>query len=281
MIIDVAADARGQIIDASVFAGSGYPAFDLAGLRAARASTYSGGHLHVLPKSTFVGNISSPQPSRRISESCDRRGLAKRGLRRGALRRRRDEDGLVCRGGFDRVLCGRCARDALAPNSARRTRANSERSGKPRTRRYSRTTSTALSQPSTVDATLIADTDRGWFAWNVAGVPLVSVTRMDQAGTWPVPYKAWSSRDLSVAIPGDVVVKHAWVTNGRATGRVDVQLGRARPRSLAAFRGLMPRRHTRTLAGDAAAGHCERSTRKCGTVCRKPTRRAVRHRYVR
>jgi hypothetical protein len=75
----------------------------------------------------------------------------------------------------------------------------------------------ALSQ-RTVDATLIADTDRGWFSWSVADVPLVSVNRMDQAGTWPVPYKAWSSRDLSVAIPGDVVVKHAWVTNGRATG---------------------------------------------------------------
>jgi hypothetical protein len=75
----------------------------------------------------------------------------------------------------------------------------------------------ALSQ-RTVDATIIADTDRGWFTWSVTSVPLVSVGRMDQAGTWPVPYKAWSSRDLTVAIPGDVVVKHAWVTNGRATG---------------------------------------------------------------
>jgi hypothetical protein len=75
----------------------------------------------------------------------------------------------------------------------------------------------ALSQ-RTVDATLIADTDRGWFAWSVAAIPLASVTRMDQAGTWPVPYKAWVSNDLSVAIPGDVVVKHAWVTNARGTG---------------------------------------------------------------
>jgi hypothetical protein len=75
----------------------------------------------------------------------------------------------------------------------------------------------ALSQ-RTVDATLIADTDRGWFSWSVMGVRLVSVNRMDQAGTWPVPYKAWSSRTLSVSIPGDVIVKHAWVTNARATG---------------------------------------------------------------
>jgi hypothetical protein len=75
----------------------------------------------------------------------------------------------------------------------------------------------ALSQ-RTVDATIIADTDRGWFAWSVTGLSLVSVNRMDQAGTWPVPYKAWSSRDLTVAIPGDVVVKHAWVTNASATG---------------------------------------------------------------
>jgi hypothetical protein len=75
----------------------------------------------------------------------------------------------------------------------------------------------ALSQ-RTVDATIIADTDRGWFSWSVTGVPLVSVNRMDHAGSWPVPYQAWSSRDLSVAIPGDVVVKHAWVTNARATG---------------------------------------------------------------
>jgi hypothetical protein len=75
----------------------------------------------------------------------------------------------------------------------------------------------ALSQ-RTVDATLIADTNRGWFVWSVAGIPLALVNRMDKAGTWPVPYKAWSSGDLSVAIPGDVIVKHAWVTNGRAIG---------------------------------------------------------------
>jgi hypothetical protein len=70
----------------------------------------------------------------------------------------------------------------------------------------------------TVDATMIADTNRGWFAWSVAGVPLESVTRTDTAGTFPVKYEAWVSKELSVAIPGDVTVNHAWVTSGSATG---------------------------------------------------------------
>jgi hypothetical protein len=69
----------------------------------------------------------------------------------------------------------------------------------------------------TLDATLIADTDRGWFAWNVSGVKLGSVPHTDTAGTWPVHYNAWESPELSVAIPGDVTVKHAWVTNAHGT----------------------------------------------------------------
>jgi len=69
-----------------------------------------------------------------------------------------------------------------------------------------------------VDATIIADTSRGWFTWSVTGVALAGVNRIDAAGTWPVPYKAWASRDLTVAIPGGAIVTHAWVTNARATG---------------------------------------------------------------
>jgi hypothetical protein len=75
----------------------------------------------------------------------------------------------------------------------------------------------ALSQ-RTVDATIIADTNLGWFSWSVSGVPLGRVKRTDTAGTWPVPYEAWSSPSLSVAIPGDALITHAWVTAGKVSG---------------------------------------------------------------
>jgi hypothetical protein len=42
VLVDIAADEQGHLIDASVFAASGYPAFDSAGLRSARLSSYSG-----------------------------------------------------------------------------------------------------------------------------------------------------------------------------------------------------------------------------------------------
>jgi hypothetical protein len=75
----------------------------------------------------------------------------------------------------------------------------------------------ALSQRN-VDATLIADTNLGWFTWSVSGIALGRVKLTDVAGTWPVPYDAWSSSPMTIAIPGDAVVKHAWVTNGRVNG---------------------------------------------------------------
>lgn len=42
VIVDIASDERGHLLDASVFSSSGYPALDRAGLRAARMSSYSG-----------------------------------------------------------------------------------------------------------------------------------------------------------------------------------------------------------------------------------------------
>ena len=74
----------------------------------------------------------------------------------------------------------------------------------------------ALSQ-RTLDATMIADTDRGWFSWSVAGVPLVRVERTDTAGTWPIRYQAWSTDALAVALPAGAAVKHAGVTSARGT----------------------------------------------------------------
>jgi hypothetical protein len=42
VLIEIATDEEGHLIDASEFAGSGYPAMDAAGLRASRRSSYSG-----------------------------------------------------------------------------------------------------------------------------------------------------------------------------------------------------------------------------------------------
>lgn len=64
--------------------------------------------------------------------------------------------------------------------------------------------------PRTVDAGFIADTDRGWFAWSAAGVPLMAVEHNARA----------DSAAYAVTFPQPVVVRHAWVTSASANGKV-------------------------------------------------------------
>jgi TonB family protein len=79
---------------------------------------------------------------------------------------------------------------------------------------------TALSLRS-VDATIIADTDKGWFGWRVAGVPVgaVSYTRTPAGGTARTDTR-FESVDLTVVFPEAVVVQHAWVTSASTTGEL-------------------------------------------------------------
>jgi TonB family protein len=61
--VDVALNGRGQIIDTSIYVGSGSPQFDAAALRAARRSEYTGGVSycqHVRGEYVFVATFQSP-----------------------------------------------------------------------------------------------------------------------------------------------------------------------------------------------------------------------------
>jgi hypothetical protein len=81
---------------------------------------------------------------------------------------------------------------------------------------------TALSR-RTVDATLIAETDKGWFQWNVTGVPLGKATysqamRAAGRGAVTVTYEGFGSPKLSVDFPMAVIINHAWVRSAQTTG---------------------------------------------------------------
>jgi TonB family protein len=61
----------------------------------------------------------------------------------------------------------------------------------------------AGSQRVIANATFVADTDQGWYGWNVADIPIGTSKRSDV---------------LSVTFPLPVTVRHAWVTNAALVG---------------------------------------------------------------
>ena len=78
--------------------------------------------------------------------------------------------------------------------------------------------------PRAVDASMIADTDHGWFSWRIAGATLHSVTRTDHVKVngrnQPEQYAIAESGPLAVAFPLAVVIHHAWVVHGKTSGEV-------------------------------------------------------------
>jgi hypothetical protein len=72
---------------------------------------------------------------------------------------------------------------------------------------------TALT-PRTIGATLLADTDRGWFGWRVTSVPLTAA-RLPNGG-----YQGRGARSapLEIDFPAPVVVAHAWISTASAPG---------------------------------------------------------------
>lgn len=60
--------------------------------------------------------------------------------------------------------------------------------------------------PRLLDASIVADTDHGWYGWNVTGVSL----RTSSDGA--------VSRPLIVGFPNDLVVRHAWITEAKTSG---------------------------------------------------------------
>ncbi|MBV8198803.1 MAG: hypothetical protein JO263_11745 [Candidatus Eremiobacteraeota bacterium] len=70
-----------------------------------------------------------------------------------------------------------------------------------------------------VVATMLAETDRGWYAWRTENVP---ITDEIVASWWVLPAVAVSSYarsgKLSVSFPRSVMVRHAWVSEAQADG---------------------------------------------------------------
>jgi TonB family protein len=75
----------------------------------------------------------------------------------------------------------------------------------------------AATSRTIADATLIADTDHGWYRWTVAGVvlPAAKATETTARKTYTIDF-AQSDR-LHVAFPEALLVRHAWITSARAT----------------------------------------------------------------
>jgi hypothetical protein len=75
--------------------------------------------------------------------------------------------------------------------------------------------------PRTVDAELIADTDKGWFKWNVTGVELMDDVRF-VAEHPSAPdlqrqlFHVGVSSSLAVTFPTALLVRHAWIVSANA-----------------------------------------------------------------
>lgn len=68
------------------------------------------------------------------------------------------------------------------------------------------------------EASLFADTDRGWFEWNVQDVEMHGVPRqVDDAGFHGTVTQIRSS-PLPISFPYPVVVRHVWVNSARRSG---------------------------------------------------------------
>lgn len=69
-----------------------------------------------------------------------------------------------------------------------------------------------------VDATIIADTNHGWFAWTVKGVPIQGKTYLVKQTPFHYIYKSAASPTLTVEFPANTSVNHAWVTRASTMG---------------------------------------------------------------
>ena len=77
---------------------------------------------------------------------------------------------------------------------------------------------TALT-PRSVDATIVADTNDGWYSWSVTGVSVPLAHHVVSYGkALSFAYDMAESAPLAVAFPSPVMVRHAWVTTAKTSG---------------------------------------------------------------
>ncbi|MGA8533053.1 MAG: hypothetical protein WB615_02965 [Candidatus Tumulicola sp.] len=72
--------------------------------------------------------------------------------------------------------------------------------------------------PRSLDASLVADTDSGWYAWSISGVALQENQRKRPLVNGTLRYVVAASASLAVAFPAPVVIRHAWVAEAKTNG---------------------------------------------------------------
>jgi outer membrane biosynthesis protein TonB len=68
------------------------------------------------------------------------------------------------------------------------------------------------------DASIIADTDHGWYRWSLSNVPLAAATTTEVTPKKTYTRDYAKSDRLFVAFPDALLVRHAWITTARTTG---------------------------------------------------------------
>jgi TonB family protein len=69
---------------------------------------------------------------------------------------------------------------------------------------------------SVADASIIADTDHGWYKWSVADVAMPITTESVTTGNKTYQHKFAQSNRLQVVFPDALLVRHAWITRAKA-----------------------------------------------------------------
>ena len=72
--------------------------------------------------------------------------------------------------------------------------------------------------PRTIQGTILADTDHGWFTWTQQPVALTRTTLTVRTPTYTMRYIAAVSPELSVAFPVAVDVNRAWLATAASRG---------------------------------------------------------------
>jgi TonB family protein len=68
-----------------------------------------------------------------------------------------------------------------------------------------------------VDASIVADTDHGWFRWRLGAVPMPMVSEKVWTNTGSYTHAFAQSPRLEVSFPEPLLVRHAWITSAQAS----------------------------------------------------------------
>jgi len=111
--------------------------------------------------------------------------------------------------------------------------------------------------PRTVEGTIVADTDAGWFTWTQPAVQLTRTTYTNSSASVQYEFHVADSPELSVNFPQSVEIRHAWITTASTHG--DPYFGwdaqgtvQCAPPDFTAFAGNGPHSKRTPLATDPA-----------------------------